>query len=173
MRPLMSAWMETRRWAWLGSICRKLHRCTRVHECSQCRTGARSRELDAASAEVFTKLVELLGRRLAVFLDRTFCPAAGNELLIMLDDFRGVGGCVAAGGVEVVVTRELGSDVDRKPGPTASVRNTRRKSCGLKASGRPSTSHSPACLRPRLASFVPSPELIVLRRPMRKLRWNR
>jgi len=74
-------------------------------------------ELDAASAEVFTKLGELVGRRLAVFIDRTLCPAAGNELLIMLDDFRGVGGCVAAGGVEVVVTGELGSDVDRKPGP--------------------------------------------------------
>ena len=68
---------------------------------------------------MFTKLVELLGRRLAVFLDRTFCPAAGHELLIMLDDFRGVGGCVATGGVEVVVAGELGSDVDRKPGPNS------------------------------------------------------
>jgi hypothetical protein len=66
---------------------------------------------------VFTKLGELLRSWLSVVLDRSLRTAARDESLVMLDDFSGVGGCVPAGGVEVVVAGELGGDVDRQPGP--------------------------------------------------------
>jgi hypothetical protein len=53
------------------------------------------------------------------------------------------------------------------------VRNTRRKSCGLNAIGLPSTWHSLAVFVASASKFRTVPELIVLRLPMRKLRWNR
>ena len=71
-------------------------------------------EFDFPPAEVLTEFLEFFGRGLAVLLDRPFCAAPGNKLLVMFDDLGGVSGGVPAGGVEVIVTGELGSDVYRQ-----------------------------------------------------------
>ena len=66
---------------------------------------------DSVAATVSTAVTI---RGLAVLLDRPFCAASGNELLVMFNDLGGVSGGVPAGGVEVIGAGELGSDVYRQ-----------------------------------------------------------
>ena len=49
-----------------------------------------------------------------VLLDGSFGSAPGHKLMVVLNDLGGVGRRVATGGVQVVVTGELGSDVYRQ-----------------------------------------------------------
>ena len=71
-------------------------------------------EFDLPPAKVLTEFLEFFGRGLAVLLDRPFCAAPGHKLLVVLNYLSGVGRRVATGGVQVVVTGELGSDVYRQ-----------------------------------------------------------
>ena len=71
-------------------------------------------EFDLPPAKVLTEFLEFLSGRLAVLLDGSFGAAPGHKLLVVLNDLSGVGRRVATGGVQVVVTGELGSDVYRQ-----------------------------------------------------------
>ena len=72
-------------------------------------------KLDAAPAEVFAELLQFLISRRPVLLDWPLCAAPCNELLVVLDDLSGIGARLSASRVQIIMARELGSDVDRQP----------------------------------------------------------
>jgi hypothetical protein len=71
-------------------------------------------EFDLPPAKVLPEFLEFFVGGVAVLLDGSFGAAPGHKLLVVFNDLSGVGRRVATGGVQVVVTGELGSDVYRQ-----------------------------------------------------------
>lgn len=69
-------------------------------------------ELDAAPTEMLCEIGEFGGGGCAVFLGGPFGSPALDELLVASEHFVGIDRGVAHGGIEVLVSEQLGRDVD-------------------------------------------------------------
>jgi hypothetical protein len=122
--------------------------------------------LDAPLTEMGGEFDELRSGGCAVFFCGTQCSSALDELLVAVDHFLGIDHGVSHGGVEVLVPEQFRGDVDGSPLLTASVANSRRKSCGASPVPMPARSTALSRYSRRV------PELNVRGRPARR-NWNR